>query len=83
MNIGSDHMGTDWIESQEDLSLVKSTVIEVVKESGTSVLNADDIMTMRILDRARGNIILFSLNPDHPELEAHIKKEEPLSRWIN
>jgi len=74
LNIGSDHMGTDWIESQEDLSLVKSTVIEVVKESGTSVLNADDNMTMSILDRARGNIILFSLDPDHPKLEAHIKK---------
>ena len=72
LNIGSDHIGTDWIETQEDLSLVKSTVIEVVKESGTSVLNADDSMTMRVLDRARGKVILFSLDPNNPILLNHL-----------
>ncbi|MFC1515201.1 cyanophycin synthetase [Thermodesulfobacteriota bacterium] len=74
LNIGSDHMGTDWIESQEDLSLVKSTVLEVVKKSGTSVLNADDSVTMSVLDRARGNIILFSLYPNNQKLKEHIKE---------
>jgi cyanophycin synthetase len=73
LNIGSDHMGTDWIESQEDLSLVKSTVLEVVKKSGTSVLNADDSVTMSVLDRARGNIILFSIDPNNPKLKEHVK----------
>jgi cyanophycin synthetase len=53
LNIGSDHLGTDWIETQEDLSLVKSTVVEVVKKSGTSVLNADDCVTMDVLHRAK------------------------------
>ena len=74
LNIGSDHIGTDWIESREDLSLVKSTVVEVVKISGTSVLNADDAMTMNVLDRARGNIILFSIDPNNQKLGEHIKK---------
>jgi cyanophycin synthetase len=74
LNIGSDHIGTDWIEDQEDLSLVKSTVIEVVKKSGTSVLNADDKVTMSVLDRARGNIILFSLNPNNQALIDHIQE---------
>lgn len=74
LNIGCDHMGTDWVESQEELSLVKSTVVEVVKKSGASVLNADDSMTMSVLDRARGNIILFSLSPDNPKIKEHIKK---------
>ena len=74
LNIGSDHIGTDWIETQEDLSLVKSTVVEVVKKSGTSVLNADDSMTMSVLDRARGNIILFSLDPNNQKLKGHIKE---------
>lgn len=73
LNIGEDHLGTGWIESQEDLSLVKSTVIEVVKKTGTSVLNADDDMTMSLLDRARGNIILFSLDPNNRKIKAHIK----------
>ena len=73
LNIGEDHLGTDWIESQEDLILVKSTVVEVVKETGTSVLNADDGMTMSILDRARGNVILFSLDANNPKIKAHVE----------
>jgi cyanophycin synthetase len=74
LNIGSDHMGTDWVESQEDLSMVKSTVIEVVKKSGTSVLNADDATVMSLSDRARGKTILFSLDPDNQKLIEHIDK---------
>ena len=74
LNIGKDHLGCDWIESQEELSLVKSTVIEVVKETGTSVLNADDSVTMSVLGRARGNIILFSLDPGNEKIIAHVKK---------
>jgi cyanophycin synthetase len=73
LNIGSDHIGTDWIETQEDLSLVKSTVIEVVKKSGTAVLNADDSVTMSVLDRARGTIILFSLDLNNPNLMSHFQ----------
>ncbi len=73
LNIGSDHVGTDWIETQEDLSLVKSTVVEVVHKSGTSVLNADDDVTMSVLDRARGNIILFSIDPNNQKIKEHVK----------
>lgn len=73
LNIGSDHLGIDWVETQEDLSLVKSTIIEAVKETGTSVLNADDIVTMDVLDRACGNIILFSLDPANKKVIEHIK----------
>lgn len=74
LNIGSDHIGTEWIESREDLSLVKSTVVEIVKNSGSSVLNADDSMTMDVIGRARGAIILFSADPENPKLLAHILK---------
>lgn len=73
LNIGEDHLGSDWIESQEQLALVKSTVIEVVKETGASVLNADDSVTMDQLERARGNIILFSLNPDNQKAKSHVE----------
>jgi cyanophycin synthetase len=74
LNIGTDHMGTDWIETQKDLSMVKSTIIEVVKKCGTSVLNADDSVTMSVLDRARGTIILFSLDLNNQNLKGHVKK---------
>jgi len=73
LNIGKDHLGSYWIESQEDLCLVKSTVIEVVKTSGASVLDADNEVTMSVLDRARGNIILFYLDAGTPMIQSHIK----------
>lgn len=73
LNVGNDHVGTDWIETQEDLGLVKSTVIEVVKKTGASVLNADDEATMDLFARARGNVILFSLDPQNPKLKEHIE----------
>lgn len=67
-------MGIDWIESQDELCLVKSTVVEVVKKTGTSVLNAEDNATMSVLERARGKIILFSLDPENPKIKAHTKE---------
>lgn len=73
LNIGKDHLGTDWIESREDLCMIKSTVIEVVKKTGFSILNADDETTMTILDRARGNVILFSLDENNQKIKSHIK----------
>ncbi len=73
LNIGKDHLGSDWIETQEDLCMIKSTVVEVVKKTGFSVLNADDKTTMTILDRARGNVILFSLDPNNQRIKAHVK----------
>lgn len=74
LNIGRDHLGTDWVETQEDLSLVKSTVIEAVKNTGTSVLNADDSVTMDVLHRACGNVILFSLNSNNTKIIAHVRE---------
>ena len=75
LNIGSDHLGTDWIESQDDLKLIKSTIIESVKEFGTSVLNADDEVVMSVADRARGNIILFSLDSNSEIISNHVKND--------
>lgn len=58
-NISEDHLGADDVESVEDLAFVKSLVAEAVKNSGYAVLNADDAMTDRILERVRCGVILF------------------------
>ncbi|MCF8092646.1 MAG: cyanophycin synthetase [Desulfotignum sp.] len=73
LNIGEDHLGNDWIETRKDLCMVKSTVVEAVKETGISVLNADDEMTMEIFDRAHGNVILFSLDPENQKIKTHME----------
>ena len=47
--------------------MVKSIVIEVVKDNGTSVLNAENEYVMAHLHRAKGNPILFSIDPNNQQ----------------
>jgi len=71
-NISGDHLGQDGINTIEDLAFVKSLVIEQVKKDGFSVLNADDLTTVQLKDRARGNIIFFSSSEDNLILRKHL-----------
>ncbi|MHC4923531.1 MAG: glutamate ligase domain-containing protein, partial [Planctomycetota bacterium] len=71
LNVDEDHIGLDGVEDLEELSLVKSTVIEIVRDSGVSVLNADDPVALGLKDRARGNLTLFSLHPDNEAIAQH------------
>ena len=61
----------------KDLAWVKSLVVEVVKDDGCSVLNADDPLTTRMRRRAEGDLIYFSMQGDgsSPEhLRSHIAR---------
>jgi len=71
-NITGDHLGLDGINTIEDLAFVKSLVIEQVKKDGFSVLNADDLTTVQLKDRANGNIIFFSTAEDNLILRKHL-----------
>ncbi|KNF08489.1 cyanophycin synthetase CphA [Gottschalkia purinilytica] len=73
-NIGDDHIGLDGIESIEDLAFAKSLVLEAVKPDGYSVLNADDKMIEYFINRASGNLILFSKTYENEILIRHIKE---------
>ena len=42
LNVSADHLGLGGVETIEDLAFVKRLVVEVVRDQGTSVLNADD-----------------------------------------
>ncbi|PYE55369.1 cyanophycin synthetase [Deinococcus yavapaiensis] len=75
LNIQPDHLGLKGIETIEDLAWVKSLVVEVVTDTGTSILNADDPLTLEMRERAGGQLALFSMHggeraPTH--LKAHI-----------
>ncbi|ACO47439.2 cyanophycin synthetase [Deinococcus deserti] len=75
LNIQPDHLGVKGIDTVEDLAWVKSLIVEVVTDSGTSVLNADDPLTWAMRHQARGRLALFSMQggPTAPEhLRAHI-----------
>ena len=58
-NIAEDHLGTDSIDTLEDLAFVKSLVVEAVKDDGYAVLNAEDTMTPYFLERIKAKPILF------------------------
>lgn len=72
LNVDEDHIGTDGVEDLEELALVKSTVIEIVKESGVSVLNADDPTVVGLKERAGGELIYFSLSPENRHIVEHL-----------
>jgi cyanophycin synthetase len=70
-NISSDHLGEGGINTLEELARLKGSIVEVVKPTGYSVLNADDELVLSLRENARGQIILFSLKDDNPELVKH------------
>jgi cyanophycin synthetase len=72
LNVDEDHIGTDGVEDLDDLALVKSSVIEVVRDSGVSVLNADDPIVVGLKNRAGGQLIYFSLHPENEEVAQHL-----------
>ncbi len=62
LNVTADHLGLKGIETVQDLANLKSLIVERVRPNGTSVLNADDPMTVRMARRAGGTVVWFSLH---------------------
>jgi cyanophycin synthetase len=70
-NITPDHLGEGGINTLEDLARLKSTLVETVKPTGYAVLNADDELVLTLKKQSTGQVILFSLKHDNPELLKH------------
>ncbi|MCM8709704.1 cyanophycin synthetase [Clostridium sp. SYSU_GA19001] len=71
-NITNDHLGLDGIDTLEDLAYVKSLVAEAVKDDGYAVINADDEMSITIVDRIKSKIIFFSKYKNNKLLQKHL-----------
>ncbi len=61
-NVTGDHIGLGGITSIGQLAAVKGVVVEAVPRSGTAVLNADDLLVVRMARHAAGRIVLFSMS---------------------
>ncbi|MPM51213.1 Cyanophycin synthetase [bioreactor metagenome] len=73
-NITDDHLGIDGVDTLENLAHVKSLIGEAVKPDGYVVLNADDEMSLTIVERMKSPIIFFSKDKDNSYLRYNIEK---------
>ncbi len=73
LNVADDHLGIDGVDGIEELALVKAVVLEAVRESGVSVLNADDPTVVGLQDRAGGRVIFFSVQENNPTVRRHLE----------
>lgn len=73
-NITEDHLGLDGINTIEDLALVKSLVVEAVKDEGYAVINGDNKISLGVVDRIKSKLIIFSKDPDNPIIKENIIK---------
>jgi cyanophycin synthetase len=77
-NITSDHIGTDGIDTIDDLIEAKALVAEEIREYGHLVLNADDRnsagLARRPAVRDRQPVIsYFSVTPGNPVIAEHLR----------
>jgi cyanophycin synthetase len=76
LNVASDHLGLEGIETPERLARVKRVVIESVDSNGYGVLNAEDPLTAEMAEHCPGKVIFFAMDPSGPVISAHLAAGE-------
>jgi cyanophycin synthetase len=74
LNVSADHLGLGGVETVEDLAFVKRLVVEVVRDGGTSVLNADDPLVAAMAPQAEGRIMYFSRSATNETVRRHVRE---------
>lgn len=71
INVGSDHLGFDGVETVDEMARLKARVTDAAR--GAVVLSADDPRCLALVDRyGTAKVILFAGRADHPALIAHM-----------
>jgi len=71
-NIGiGDHLGMNFINTVENLALVKRVIVQNVAPHGAAVLNAADPLVAKMADVCPGQVIFFAHDGHHPVLNTH------------
>jgi cyanophycin synthetase len=73
LNVSSDHLGQDGVETLEDLAEVKAVVADTARKA--LVLNAEDPYCVNMAGDVRDGVevIYFSMQPDHAVVQAHLQ----------
>ncbi|MDP2195491.1 MAG: cyanophycin synthetase [Rhodocyclaceae bacterium] len=71
-NIGKgDHLGLNYINTVEDIAVVKRVIVQNVAPRGYAVLNAADPHVARMARVCPGKVIFFATDPHHPVMMTH------------
>lgn len=72
LNVASDHLGLEGIETPERLARVKRVVLESVWRKGYGVLNAEDSLVVDMAEHCPGKIIYFGMDCSGSVLSGHL-----------
>lgn len=64
-NIKEDHLGLKDVNTLEDLTRIKSVVVETVKKDGWAILNGEDPYCLSLEKKLNCNTAYFALNKDN------------------
>ncbi len=70
-NVEEDHLGLQGVNSIEQLTRVKSVVVENINKNGYAILNADDDNVFSMRENICSNIGLFSLDENNQRIKEH------------
>ncbi|MDM4767810.1 cyanophycin synthetase [Pelomonas sp. SE-A7] len=71
-NLGAgDHLGMNFLNTVEELALVKRVIVQNVAPNGYAVLNAADPVVANMASVCPGQIIFFAADRHHPLMAAH------------
>ncbi len=74
-NVGSgDHLGLSYIQTVEDLTVVKRVIVQNVSTTGTAVLNAADPLVAGMASTCPGTVTFFAVDRHTLVLKAHLRK---------
>ena len=72
LNVSSDHLGLQGIDTLEQLAEIKRVVIEIAQD--TAVLNADDEYCLHMADYTQAkNVCYITMNPAHSLVREHVR----------
>ncbi|MDN3921260.1 cyanophycin synthetase [Roseateles violae] len=71
-NLGAgDHLGMNFLNTVEELALVKRVIVQNVAPTGYAVLNAADPVVANMASTCPGQVIFFAADRHHPLMAAH------------
>lgn len=72
-NVTSDHLGLGGVDTLQELARVKAVVPAATFRDGYVVLNADNRWTAEMVNRARGEVIFFTVEENNPIVVEHLR----------